>query len=59
MEVQSQILLRGGPHQESYHTTVLDLLLEQYLSTVTPGLLQEETSAVTYLVPMVLYRASI
>jgi len=58
MEVQSQILLRAGSQQESYHTTVLDLLLEQYISTATLRVLQQETSAVTYLVPMELYRAS-
>ena len=40
-----------------FWTTVLGLLLEQYISTATLRVLQQETSAVTYLVPMEQYRA--
>ena len=56
MEVVSQILTL-------YHTTepgliLRFLLLEQYFSTVTLELPQQESSAVTYLMPLELFRAS-
>ena len=52
MEVESQILMVAGFCLESYHTTVLDLLLEQYVSTATLRVPQQGNSAVTYLMPM-------
>ena len=52
MEVKSQILLGDGVHQDSYHTIVLDLLLEQYVSTATLRVSQQGSFAVTYLMPM-------
>ena len=42
-----------------YHTTELGLdLQEQYVSTVTPGLPQQESSTVTYLMAVETYKAS-
>ena len=47
-----------------YHTTELGLMeiyildLEQYFSIVTLGLTQQESSAVRYLMPMEIFRAS-
>ena len=44
------------------HTTELGLfpllVVEQYVSTVTPGLPQQESSTVTYLMPVETYRVS-
>ena len=52
MELSSQMLVLN-------HTTELGLdLQEQYVSTVTPGLPQQESSAVTYLMTVETYRAS-
>ena len=58
MEVLSNVL-------RLYHTTELELfllildLVEQYVSIVTLGLPQQESSAVTYLMPVETYRASL
>ena len=52
MEVGSNVL-------RLYHTTELGLfLMEQYVSTVTLGLPQQESSAVTYLMAVETYRVS-
>ena len=53
MEVQSNVL-------SLYHTTELGLfwVVELYFSTVTLGLPQQESSTVTYLMPVETFRAS-
>ena len=54
MEVQSNILV--------LHTTelglIMDMVVQQYVSIVTLGLPQQESSAVRYLMPVETYRAS-
>ena len=54
MEIRSNVLV--------LHTTELGLFLlvvvDQYISTVTLGLPQRESSTVTYLMPVETYRAS-
>ena len=53
MEVQSNVL-------RLYHTSGLGLfwVVEQYVSTITLGLLQQESSTVRYLMPVETFRAS-
>ena len=56
--------MEAGPITlELYHTTEVGLaltalFLEQHVSTVTLGLPQQESSTVTYLMPVELFRAS-